>query len=77
MPILEVRDLTTHYFTMQGPVEAVDGVGFTVDRRQTLGLAGESGCGKTTAALSIMGLLPSNGRVVRGQIILDGEDLVG
>lgn len=76
MPILEVGDLITHYLTMQGPVEAVDGINFTVDEGQTFGLAGESGCGKTTAALSIMGLLPSNGRVVGGQIILDGEDLL-
>ena len=76
MPILEVRDLSTHYFTLQGPVEAVDSVSFTVDAGQTFGLAGESGCGKTTVALSIMGLLPSNGRIMGGQIILDGEDLV-
>ena len=76
MPILEVRDLVTHYSTLQGPVEAVDHVSFNVDEGHTVGLAGESGCGKTTAALSIMGLLPSNGRVIGGQIILDGEDLL-
>ena len=76
MPILEVRDLVTHYSTLQGPVEAVDHVSFNVDEGHTVGLAGESGCGKTTAALSIMGLLPSNGRVMGGQIILDGEDLL-
>ena len=66
MQILEVEDLVTHYFTSQGPVEAVSGVSFTVDKGQTFGLAGESGCGKTTAALSIMGLLPSNGRIKGG-----------
>ncbi len=77
MPILDVRGLTTHYMTMQGPVEAVDNVSFSVDEGQTLGLAGESGCGKTTAALSIMGLLPSNGRILSGEIVLDGEDLLG
>jgi len=75
-PILEVEGLVTHYFTSQGPVEAVSGVSFAVDEGQTLGLAGESGCGKTTAALSIMGLLPSNGRIMDGKIILDGEDLL-
>jgi len=76
VPILEVRDLTTHYLTMRGPVEAVDKVNFTIDEGQTFGLAGESGCGKTTAALSIMGLLPTNGRVMGGEIVLDGEDLL-
>ncbi|MCW3992067.1 MAG: ABC transporter ATP-binding protein, partial [Candidatus Bathyarchaeota archaeon] len=77
MPILEVRDLVTHFFTMQGSVEAVDHITFAVDEGQAFGLAGESGCGKTTAALSIMGLLPANGRIMGGEIILDGEDLVG
>ena len=76
MPILEVEDLTTHYLTMQGPVEAADGINFNVDEGQTFGLAGESGCGKTTVALSIMGLLPSNGRIIGGRIILDGEDML-
>jgi len=76
VPLLDVRDLVTHYMTSQGPVEAVSGVSFSVDEGQTLGLAGESGCGKTTAALSIMGLLPSNGRVMGGEVILDGEDLL-
>jgi len=76
VPILEVGDLITHYLTMQGSVEAVSGITFTVDEGQTFGLAGESGCGKTTAALSIMGLLPSNGRIIGGEIILDGEDLL-
>ena len=74
--VLEVKGLITHYLTNQGPVDAVSGVSFTVDAGQTFGLAGESGCGKTTAALSIMGLLPSNGRIIGGQIILDGEDLL-
>ena len=76
MPVLEVEDLVTHYLTTQGPVEAVSGVSFTVEEGHTFGLAGESGCGKTTAALSIMGLLPSNGRIIGGRIILDGEDLL-
>jgi len=76
VPILKVEDLVTHYLTMQGPVEAVSGISFAVDEGHTLGLAGESGCGKTTAALSIMGLLPSNGRVMGGRIVLDGEDLL-
>jgi len=76
MPVLEVHDLVTNYITRQGNVDAVSHVNFTVEAGQTFGLAGESGCGKTTAAMSIMGLLPSNGRVMGGQIILDGEDLL-
>ncbi|MFH0849407.1 MAG: ABC transporter ATP-binding protein [Candidatus Bathyarchaeota archaeon] len=75
-PVLDIEGLVTHYMTRQGPVDAVSGVSFTVEKGQTFGLAGESGCGKTTAALSIMGLLPPNGRVVGGRIILDGEDLL-
>ena len=75
--MLDIEGLVTHYITRQGPVDAVSGVSFAVEKGQTFGLAGESGCGKTTAALSIMGLLPPNGRVVGGRIILDGEDLLG
>jgi peptide/nickel transport system ATP-binding protein len=75
--VLEVEGLVTHYMTNQGAVDAVSSVSFTVDAGETFGLAGESGCGKTTAALSIMGLLPSNGKVMGGRIILDGEDLLG
>ena len=74
--VLEVHDLVTNYITHQGNVDAVSHISFTVEEGQTFGLAGESGCGKTTAAMSIMGLLPSNGRVMGGQIILDGEDLL-
>lgn len=76
MSVLEVRDLVTHYLTAKGPVDAVSGLNFSVEKGQTFGLAGESGCGKTTVALSIMGLLPSNGRIMGGQIIIDGDDLI-
>jgi peptide/nickel transport system ATP-binding protein len=75
--VLEVEGLVTHFLTSQGAVDAVSGVSFSVEAGQTFGLAGESGCGKTTTALSIMGLLPSNGRVMGGRIVLDGEDLIG
>jgi ABC-type dipeptide/oligopeptide/nickel transport system ATPase component len=74
--LLEVRNLRTHFFTSDGLVRAVDGVDLTVRRGRTLGLVGESGCGKTVTALSIMRLVPSPpGRIVGGQILLEGQDL--
>ena len=76
MGILEVRDLTTHFFMQEAVAQAVDNVSFTLKKGETLGLAGESGCGKTTTALSIMKLLPRGGTILNGEIILDGEDLV-
>ena len=63
--------------TEKGPIRACDGVDLLMDRGQTLGVAGESGCGKTTMALSIIDLLPINGRVVRGEILFKGENIVG
>lgn len=75
MELLKVENLRMYYNTVRGDVKAVDDVTFTVGKRESLGLAGESGCGKTSAALSIMKLLPSNGRIVDGHIILDGEDI--
>ena len=65
-----------YYETLRGYVRAVDDVSFTVNREDALGLAGESGCGKTSSALTILRLLPWNGRIVTGKITLDGEDLV-
>ena len=64
-----------YFKTADGDVRAVDGVSFSLDEGESLGLAGESGCGKTTAALSIMGLLPKNGRIVSGSINYQGYDL--
>jgi oligopeptide/dipeptide ABC transporter ATP-binding protein len=76
MPLLEVRDLRTHFFTREGVVHAVDGVSLAVDRGQTLGLVGESGCGKSVTALSIMGLIPKPpARIVGGEVMFDGRDL--
>ncbi len=75
--ILEVRDLRTHFETERGVVKAVDGVGITVGPGQTLGVVGESGCGKTVLALSILRLVPSPpGRIVGGSVLLDGRDLL-
>ncbi|MEM2466385.1 MAG: ABC transporter ATP-binding protein [Candidatus Bathyarchaeia archaeon] len=74
--LLNVENLKVYYFTRRGPVKAVDGVSFEIERGQALGLAGESGCGKTTVALSIMKILPSSGRIVDGKILLNGVDIV-
>ena len=75
--LLEVRDLVTGFDTDAGLVRAVDGVSFTVPKGRTVGIVGESGCGKSVTALSIMRLLPQPmGRVLSGQILLEGEDLV-
>ena len=76
-PLLEVQDLKTYFFTRSGVVKAVDGVSFTLDAGETLGIAGESGCGKSMTALSIMGLVPKPaGRIVGGKVLLNGEDLL-
>src|SRR5688572_7218605 len=74
--LLEVADLTVHFSLPNGRVEAVRGVSFRVDDGEALGIAGESGCGKTTTALSLVRLLPSNGRIVDGHVKLFGIDLV-
>ncbi|MER3405666.1 MAG: peptide ABC transporter ATP-binding protein, partial [Chloroflexota bacterium] len=76
-PLLQVKDLRTHFFTPDGVVKAVDGVTFDVQPGETLGIVGESGCGKSVTALSIMRLIPTPpGRIVAGQVIFDGEDLL-
>jgi peptide/nickel transport system ATP-binding protein len=76
MALLEVDDLRTHFFTREGVVHAVDGVSLAVERGTTLGLVGESGCGKSVTALSIMGLIPRPpARIVSGSIVFDGRDL--
>lgn len=74
--VLQVINLKTQFFTHDGMVAAVDGVTFDVAAREMIGLVGESGCGKSTIALSIMRLLPPQGKIVDGQIILDGQDVV-
>jgi oligopeptide/dipeptide ABC transporter ATP-binding protein len=76
-PLLEVRDLRTHFFTRAGVVKAVNGVSFSLMPGQTLGLVGESGSGKTITCLSILKLLPRGARIVSGQVLFEGEDLVG
>lgn len=76
MAILEVNDLVTHYFTLRGSVKAVEKVSFKVEKGEALGLAGESGCGKTTVALSILRILPKGAKIVEGSILFGKDDLV-
>lgn len=76
MTLLEVNDLRTYFTTMEGTVQAVDGISFELEEGEAMGLAGESGCGKTTAALSIMRLLPSNGYIKTGTIMFNGKNIV-
>jgi oligopeptide/dipeptide ABC transporter ATP-binding protein len=75
-PLLEVDDLAVHSKLPSGRLRAVDGVSFRLEDGEALGIAGESGCGKTTTALSLVRLLPSNGRIARGSVKLFGIDLV-
>ena len=75
-PLLVVENLRTHFTLESGSVKAVDGVSFTLNHGEALGIAGESGCGKTTTALSLVRILPSNARIVEGSIRLMGIDLV-
>lgn len=75
--LLEVRNLKTYFETEDGTVPAVDGVDFWLDKGTTLGIVGESGCGKSVTSLSIMGLIPNPpGKVVEGEILFEGEDLL-
>ena len=77
MSLLDVRALSAAFDTEEGAVTVLDGVSFHVDAGETLGLVGESGCGKSVTALAIMGLLPKPaGRVCGGSVLLDGEDLI-
>ncbi|HEY3082684.1 MAG TPA: ABC transporter ATP-binding protein [Chloroflexota bacterium] len=74
--MLRVKSLKTHFFTADGVVRAVDGVDFAIKRGQTMGLVGESGCGKSVTSLSIMRLIAPPGKIVGGEIVLDGTDLL-
>jgi len=71
-PLIEVRDLGVRLNTSRGPAQAVRGVSFALKRGETLGLVGESGCGKSVTALALMGLLPETA-VISGSIRLDGQ----
>jgi oligopeptide transport system ATP-binding protein len=74
--LLEVKDLKTHFFMREGVVQAVDGVSFSVEKGKTLGIVGESGCGKSVTALSLMGLIPQPpAKIVEGEVLFEGRDL--
>ncbi len=73
--LLQVEDLHTQFFTSRGVVRAVDGVSFHINSGETLGIVGESGCGKTITALSILRLVPEPGRITSGRILLRGNDV--
>ncbi|HHE47347.1 MAG TPA: ABC transporter ATP-binding protein, partial [Candidatus Acetothermia bacterium] len=78
MPLIDVRDLRTYFYTEDGVVKAVDGVTFGIEPEGTLGVVGESGCGKSVTALSIMGLVPMPpGKITSGEIIFhrDGQEI--
>ena len=76
-PLLEIEDLKTHFFTSDGIVRAVDGVSYKVYPGETLAVVGESGCGKSVTAMSILRLLPSPpARIVAGAIRFEGRDLL-
>lgn len=75
MPLLDVQNLTTYYTIKRGSVKAVENVSFSLEEGEAMGLAGESGCGKTTVALSLLGILPVNGKIVGGKILLKDTDI--
>jgi len=76
-PLLQVKDLKTYFFTEDGVVRAVDGVTYDIQAGEIMGLVGESGCGKTVSALSILRLIPKPpGRIIAGEILFGGEDLL-
>ena len=76
-PLLQVKDLRTYFYTEEGVVKAVDGVTYDVQEGETLALVGESGCGKSVSALSILRSFPfPPGRIVAGEVLFDGEDIL-
>src|SRR4051812_47209888 len=76
-PLLEVENLQVHFDTEDGLVKAVDGISYTVDRGQTLGIVGESGSGKSVSSLTVLGLTRSRNARISGTVRFDGKDLLG
>jgi peptide/nickel transport system ATP-binding protein len=77
MPVLEISDLVIDIRSRNASVRPVEGISLSIDAGRTLGLVGESGCGKSTTGLAVLGLLPPGGQVVRGSIRIDGQEIVG
>jgi oligopeptide/dipeptide ABC transporter ATP-binding protein len=75
MALLEVKDLKTHFFTRNGVVKSVDGISFSLEKGEILGIVGESGAGKSITGFSMLGLIDKPGKIVSGEIIFNGEDL--
>ena len=76
-PLLQVKDLRTYFFTDEGVVKAVDGISYDIEEGETLGLVGESGCGKSVSALSLLRLIPTPpGKIVGGEVVFEGVDLL-
>ncbi len=76
MDLLDIQGLTTHFFTRAGVIKAVDNLSLRLQKGRVLGLVGESGCGKTVTALSILNLVPYPGKIVSGKILFEGHDLL-
>jgi peptide/nickel transport system ATP-binding protein len=74
--LLDVRDLRTYFYTQDGVVKAVDGVDFHVNHGEVVGLVGESGCGKSVTSFSILRLVGYPGKIVSGEIMFDGHDIL-
>jgi oligopeptide/dipeptide ABC transporter ATP-binding protein len=77
MALLKVEDLQVSYNTARGELKAVQGVSFDLDEQETLGIVGESGCGKSTLGLALLNLIPPQGKVTHGRIVLEGQDILG
>jgi len=76
MTLLQVKELDVRYKTLKGELKAVQGVSFDLEEQQTMGIVGESGCGKSTLGLALLNLMPPQGKVTHGKILLDGEDIL-
>ena len=74
--LLEVKNLSVHFSTRKGIVYAVDDVSFVLQKGETFGLVGESGCGKTTTVMGLMNMVASPGRITGGEILVEGKDIV-